>query len=294
MIIVKLMGGLGNQMFQYAAARRLSLRHQTELKLDLSFLEENTDVITQRKYELGQLNIRAGIATAREVAEFTGKGKHRLARMLGKLTRRPDLSRTFVREPSFDFWPGLFEAPDNSYLEGYWQTEKYFKEIADVIREEFLVLTEQDQWNLAMAERIKTANSVSIHVRRGDYVSSSSTNEFHGTCSLDYYRDAVAMISEMLPSPSFFVFSDEPEWVKANLELPENATYMDHNPPDKGCEDLRLIGLCRHCIIANSSFSWWGAWLGNTPGKTVIAPRRWFNVPDINTDDLIPEAWIRI
>jgi len=294
LIIVKLMGGLGNQMFQYAAARRLAHHHGVELKLDLSFLEENTEVITRRKYELGHLNITAAIATRAEVAEYTRKPRHVLARILDRCTGRTESLPSYIREASFDFWPGLLEAPDNSYLDGYWQSDRYFRDIGGLLREEFQVVTAQDQWNKEMVERITGENAVSLHVRRGDYVSDKATSEFHGTCSLKYYHDAVTAVTGSLPSPTFFVFSDDQAWVKANLGLPKGTVYMDHNPPDKGCEDLRLMKLCRHFIIANSSFSWWGAWLGNAPEKMVIAPRNWFNSPGMNTDDLLPVSWCRL
>lgn len=297
MIIVKLIGGLGNQMFQYAAARRLAIRHNTELKLDLSFLENRQEVTTHRVYELKHLNINATIATPHEVAEFTGEYKNRYQATLMRLRRIAGLAifhpNVYV-EPHFHFDPAVLDAPDNSYLDGYWQSENYFKDIGNIIQNEFTVITGQGERNRQLAEEIKATESVSIHVRRGDFVSDKATKEFHGVCSLNYYKSAIDRIRSQVRSPHFFVFSDDPEWVKENLELSNPATFMDHNGPDKGYEDLRLMGLCTHHIIANSSFSWWGAWLGTHPSKIVIAPMRWFNDVSINTTDLLPETWMRM
>lgn len=297
MIIVKLMGGLGNQMFQYAAARRLAIRNNSELKLDLSILKNRQDGTTSRVYELKHLNIKATIATPLAVAEFTGEYKNRfqvnlvrLRQIFGLAVSHPNV---YV-ERHFHFDPAVQDAPDNSYMEGYRQSEKYFNDIGDIVRNEFTVITVQDEWNRQLAEEIKATESVSIHVRRGDFVSDKVTREFHGVCSLKYYQSAIDRITSHIRSPHLYIFSDDPSWAKENLKLSNPATFMDHNGPDKGYEDLRLMGLCRHHIIANSSFSWWGAWLGTHPSKVVIAPMRWFNDESINTSDLLPETWIRM
>ena len=296
MIIVKLMGGLGNQMFQYAAGRRLAHRHNTQLKLDLSFLESG-GVTTRRVYELDHLNISAGIATALEVAEYTGTGTNFLQSLLAAVRRSIGLATAEPHryvERHFQFDPALLDAPDNSYLAGYWQSEKYFADIGDILRHEFAVRAEPDDWNRRMAEEIKATESFSIHVRRGDYVSDKTTGDYHGICSLRYYQAAVDMVVSQVRSPHFFVFSDDPAWVKENLTVHYPMTYMDHNGPGRGHEDLRLMSLCRHHIIANSSFSWWGAWLCRNPDKIVIAPDTWFNKGEIDTKDLLPARWIRI
>lgn len=292
MIIVKLMGGLGNQMFQYAVGRRLAHQHGTELKLDLSFLQNNTEVITVRKFELHHLNIAASIATADEVSEYLLARKSRLQRLLAAAGMRP--RRTFLAERHFHFDPAIMTAPDDCYLEGYWQSERYFKDIEGPLREEFQVGAAPDRWNLDMAEQIGKVDSVSVHVRRGDYVAHQAINAYHGTCSLQYYRNAISTMLDRVPEARFFVFSDDLGWVKENLELPGQTQYMDHNGPEHGCHDLRLMSLCLHNIVANSSFSWWGAWLGTAPGKIVIAPDKWFNTPDLDTRDLLPDSWLKV
>jgi hypothetical protein len=297
MIIVKLMGGLGNQMFQYAVARRLAWRHETRLKLDLSFLEGDQTGNTQRKPVLSHLCISAERASHWEVANITGSGRNILESTAVKLFQKSALAKlrpSVCREKHIHFDPIVLTLPDNSYLDGYWQSEKYFRDIEDIIREEFTVNYPLAGENLELAEIIQVTNSVSVHVRRGDYVASPNVNAFHGVCSADYYQDAVMEIASLIPVPNFFIFSDDAGWVKEHLKLPYPVTVVENNGPDEAYEDLRLMSLCRHHIIANSSLSWWGAWLSLHPGKIVIAPKRWFNDPSINTGDLIPLGWLRL
>lgn len=297
MIIVKLMGGLGNQMFQYAAGRSLACRHNARLKLDISFLESDQKGVAARAYELRHLNISADIATPIEVAEITGCGKNRIKTMLvlfQQITGLAKLKPSTFLERHFHFNQAFLTVPDNTYLEGYWQSEKYFKEIEETIRREFVVRYPLEGKNLEISEKIKSVNSVSIHVRRGDYVTNPETSRIHGVCGLEYYLESIKEVSKKVSDPHFFIFSDDMEWGKENLKTDYPVTYVDFNGPDNAYEDMRLMSLCRHNIIANSSFSWWGAWLNKNPEKIVIAPKRWFNKLDINADDLIPETWIRL
>lgn len=298
MILVRLMGGLGNQMFQYAAARRLAWKHRTTVKLDLSFLEGCQAGNTTRKFELHHLCIDAERASDEDVARMTGGGESlleatcsRIAGVVGLPRRRQGIRYS---ERHFHFDPALLELPDGCYLEGYWQSERYFADIGDIVRREFAVKSPLSGKNGALAALMQTDNSVFIHIRRGDYVASPSINAFHGTCPIGYYRDAVAKMEASVADPSYFVFSDDPEWVKDNLRLSRPMTVVEHNGVDAGYEDLRLMGFCRHSIIANSSLSWWGAWLSMAPDKIVIAPRRWFNDPAVNTEDLYLAGWLRL
>lgn len=183
--------------------------------------------------------------------------------------------------------------PDNVYLEGYWQSERYFEDIKEIVQKEFTLKTPLEGLNLILAEEIRTVDAVSMHVRRGDYVTDENVSTMHGVCDLEYYRKAVDKVVQTLKDPCFFVFSDDPEWVADNLKLRHPARYISHNS-SLAHEDLRLMSLCRHHIIANSSFSWWGAWLSTCHEKLVIAPNKWFNNFKVDTSDLIPKAWIRI
>lgn len=291
MVIVKLMGGLGNQMFQYAAARRLAYVHDTTLKFDLSWFSNIAEGDTLRKYALSVFAIKENFAAPEEAENLKGNYGRGWHTLFGLYSGKP--SGFLIQEKHYHFDPAILKLPDNVYLEGYWQSERYFSDIEDVIRKEFMVKIEPDPLNRQLSEAIKHSEAVSLHVRRGDFLK-PNTNAFHGVCSLGYYQSAIDKIASQVQLPHFYVFSDEPRWVKENLDLAYPATFIDHNGSNKAYEDIKLMSLCKHHIIANSSFSWWGAWLNNNPEKTVIAPMKWFNKEDINTRDLIPETWIRM
>jgi hypothetical protein len=284
-------------MFQYAAGRRLAHRHGAEFRLDHGFLEAARDVATSRRFELHHLNVRNGRASSADCSAIARHGLGLVSRTISgllPLERQISRSKRVVRERSYRFDSAILDLPDNVYLEGYWQSERYFADITGILCDEFAVSTPLAGDNLRIAETMNGCCAVSLHVRRGDYVTDRRTAAIHGVCGLEYYKSAAADIIKRVDAPHFFVFSDDPLWVKENLSLPSPTTFVDHNGPDQGYEDLRLMSLCRHHIIANSSFSWWGAWLGSNPGKIVIAPKRWFNDENIDTTDLIPEVWIRI
>jgi len=290
--MVSLKGGLGNQMFQYAAAKSLALRHNVTLKLDLSFLEGEQPGNTLRRFALDCFAISATRAARYEAALMSGRGSNRLRTASVSAVQRL-LRYSVFREQFFHFDPEVLCLPDKVYLEGYWQSERYFTDCAEVIRREFTVKQPLLGRNRELADAIASVNAVSLHVRRGDYVTDATTNAVHGICVADYYRKAEEIIARAVENPVFFLFSDDTEWVAANLALRYPVVHVDHNG-DVPHEDLRLMSLCDHHIIANSSFSWWGAWLSANPAKTVIAPERWFNDPTIDTSDLIPLSWLRI
>jgi Glycosyl transferase family 11. len=180
------------------------------------------------------------------------------------------------------------------YLVGNWQSEKYFADYADTIREDLTLRMPPAGRNAAAAERISAIQSVAVHVRRGDYVSRPVTNRFHGTCGLDYYERAVAFLEDAYPDLRYYVFTDDPEWVRARMCLSVPFLVCDRNRPSEAHLDLYLMSLCRFHVIANSTFSWWGAWLSTRPDKQVVAPHRWFAGADparYPTDDLIPSSW---
>lgn len=286
MIVVKLYGGLGNQLFQYAAAKRLAHKHNTVLKLDITpFIKYKL-----RAYSLHPFNIDEIFATKDEIRRMqpvTGI-KGAINRILGRETEGRILS-----ERHFHFDPGVLDAPDDIYMNGYWQSEKYFKDVEDIIRGEFVVKAPQTGRDREIASLIQDSESVSLHIRRADYISNSKTKDMHGVCQPDYYMRGIEYMSERVPQAHFFVFSDDIAWAKENLRLHFAVTYVDHNDASRNYEDLRLITLCKHHIIANSTFSWWGAWLCPYDYKIVLAPERWFADENINTNDVIPFKWIK-
>lgn len=275
MITVQLNGGLGNQMFQYSAGRAVSLQHNVPLALDITHCKRNP----ARPYKLCNFKV------AGEVVEESP-----LIIKLKSILHPQSL----FKEQSFYYDPSILDCHDDVYLQGYWQSEKYFKGIEKIIREDFTLSEEPDYLNQQMIDKIRNCEAVSLHIRRGDYVSNPETTAYHGICSEEYYRGAVSKLENYVKNPHFFVFSDDPSWVKEKLDIRHSTTIIDFNGSEKDYEDMRLMSLCKHHIIANSSFSWWGAWLSNNPQKIVVAPKQWFNKPDIKTQDLIPGTWFRL
>lgn len=293
MIVSRLIGGLGNQMFQYAVGRALAGHMHTPLLLDVSgFVHYDL-----RRYELDGFNIKAKPASEEELARLGVKAGvkpsmyERAMRKLG-IRREPSI----LREASFTYDARIETVEAPLYLDGYWQSERYFAAIRPQLLQEFSL---KDSWgsaNDALAEQIGLAGdgAVSLHVRRGDYVNNAQTAQYHGVCSLDYYRQAVAYIVARVAAPHFFVFSDDHAWVSENLDTGCPTTFVQTNSPDQGIFDMALMKTCRHHIIANSSFSWWGAWLNANDEKIVVAPQRWFNEASKDTSDLIPAGWVRL
>jgi len=292
MVIVNLIGGLGNQMFQYAAGRALTLARGVPLHVDITGLGGSAP----RQFDLPRIfRCVADIASADEVRRIL---RWQAVPVVKRIMARPEIAavriRSFIVEPHFHYWPGIRNVPATAYLQGYWQSEKYFRDATAVIRADFGFRQPMSEANVALAEKIGGCVAVSLHVRRGDYVSNPKARAFHGFCSVDYYRAAIRLLAGRVAAPEFFVFSDNIAWVRENLEIGFPCQYVDHNRGAESYNDMRLMSLCHHHIIANSSFSWWSAWLAANPSKIVIAPKQWFQDASHDTSDLIPDGWIRI
>jgi hypothetical protein len=292
MVITHIIGGLGNQMFQYAAGRSLSLKRGTHLWLDVSDFSNYT---LHQGYELTKIfRCTPKIATKEDIRDLIGWRTHPIAKRFlrrkgGVILRGPH----YIVEPHFHYWPGIVDVPQDCYLFGYWQSEEYFREASSVIRADFTFRAPLTDQNAELAERIGQVNAVSLHVRRGDYVSNPKSNAAHGVCSLEYYREAIRYILDRVERPHFFIFSDDIRWVEDNLRMDLPCQYIDHNHGAESYNDMHLMYLCRHHIIANSSFSWWGAWLNPNTEKIVIAPKKWF-ANNNNAEDLFPQRWVAI
>ncbi|MFN4003543.1 MAG: alpha-1,2-fucosyltransferase [Hylemonella sp.] len=288
MIVVRLCGGLGNQLFQYAAGRRLAQVRRSELVLDLGWYRHTPASNTPRAYELARYPIQARPAQ--------GSERFWCALHQGRILRRLPLPRRWrhVRERGYDFDARILDLPDGVYLDGYWQSHRYFADIADTLRRELEPVEAMGDADREVAAHMQDVpNAVCLHVRRGDYVSNPQAARFHGVCGLDYYERAVGYLMERLLQPHFFVFSDDMPWVRAQLRIAAPVRYVDHNGPQAAFQDLRLMSRCRHHVVANSSFSWWAAWLAAQPAQQVIAPRAWF-ADGRATPDLIPPEWVRL
>lgn len=289
MIKVVLSGGLGNQLFQYAAGRALALKHSTDLVLNLSSLHAFDSSVTSRNYELGNFRVLCNLELKSPLPIWRWIG--RLIWFLDPLNQLK-----FYKEKSSSYDPVLLSQPDGVTLFGYWQSYIYFSGISKQLLFELQHCKPLSEKSIKVLNNINSSKSIAIHVRRGDYVSNSETLSFHGLVPLNYYNDAIALVHEKFPDATFFIFSDDQDWCKNNLAL-EKACFIDHNNIENSWEDLVLMSKCRHHIIANSSFSWWAAWMADSyqeaSNHLVIAPRNWFKkVQDINTADRFPPHWV--
>lgn len=297
MIIVRLGGGLGNQLFQYALGRHLSIIHQRELRIDTSGYTSTIGDPQKgiRTFALSHFTIEAKPASLNELALFRHK-RTIVDKVINKLGRfGAYYKKAYIIEPEnlhFKFDEDLLSASlkDPVYIEGYWQSEKYFIDIEDVIRGEFSFVDQQDQKNSEMLEKINSVNSVALHIRHGDNATAVAQN--HGVLPLSYYKEAIRKIAESVTDPHFFIFSDDPVWAQNNLKLEFPAEFVTHNGDEKNYEDLRLMSSCKHHIVGNSTFSWWGAWLGKKSNQIVIAPRHYHIGHDVSKLDFYPDRWI--
>jgi len=294
MILVKLRGGLSNQMFQYAAARRLAAVHSTSVRIDTSWYDNIPAGATLRTYELHHLQITGERASRWETIGTDGVRSTRVPDLPIALYRRLRPRYRFVAERYFHFDPSVLALPDNACLFGYWVSERYFVDAAEIIRREFRFRNppslENQKWMARMAE----AQSVAIHLRRGDYAADPAVTASHGLCGVDYYRRCVELVRQHVVEPYFFVFSDDLNWARENLGLGTDAEYVDHNQGAPSHEDLRLMSCARHNIIANSSYSWWAAWLNQHESKLVVAPERWMSNPSFDSRDVLPMGWFQV
>ncbi len=290
MIIVELKGGLGNQLFQYAAGLGLAKFHNVDLKVDISSLKSPDEVLgTYRKYSLSNLIIPPKIATDDEVNYLTGS---KISQALKKVNI---LSKGVYKEKYFHYDPQFWKNGKQTYLKGNFQSEKYFtiykNDIIESLKfnQDIIPNSVED-----MLQIVKQTFSIAIHVRRGDYVSNKIANDVLGTLSPDYYEKAFHRIMTETDAENIFIFSDDTNWVRNNFSFISNAIFVNTTGENRDLIDFYLMQHCSHNIIANSSFSWWAAYLNPNPNKIVIAPQKWFNKAPYDTKDLIPESWIRI
>lgn len=287
-IIIKLQGGLGNQFFQYALGRSLGIIKQVPVRYDLSWFNKQE----LRRLEIEDFNTHVIPATEHDLRaiglDTFSKGVARLMRRL--LGRR---SNVYI-DRGFPFLAEVFHVEAPAYFDGYWQSEKYFSNIASVLRREFQLRQPPEGKNASMLADILSQDAVALHIRREYNVEHDQTKKTHGVTSLAYYQAAMAYILARHPTSVLYIFSDDLTWVKDNLLTNAQTIFVDINSPDHGYEDLRLMAACQHHIIANSTFSWWGAWLAEHPGQIVIAPKQWFASPVMDDRDIVPERWLRM
>lgn len=298
MIIVRLEGGLGNQMFQYALGRQLSIINNTMLKIDISALGKAriTANTTWREYRLNIFNFKCEIANVYDIQKVKTYSPSFFDKLKYKFLGKPNpYGKTEVFEKNlFNFDSSILKTPVNAYITGYWQSYYYFNSIREILLNDFQLKDIPNVNIYSFINKITNQNSVSVHIRRGDYVSNPKHMENHGLCSPKYYYHAIDYICNKIENPVFYFFSDEINWVEKNIKINYPAIYIKATPAEKDFYDLYMMSLCKHNIIANSSFSWWGAWLNKNSDKIVVAPKKWMNDSSIDTTDLIPENWVRL
>lgn len=289
MIISRIVGGLGNQMFCYAAGKALASHLNVSLQLDTYSYHQ----YKLHQYALNYFDIGTKIANQKEYAVIN---PHSYFKKILAYLSPSKQKLSLYQEKNLTYDDQVSKLPDQTYLSGYWQSEKYFLNIEKDLRRDFKFKTDANQINTDFITRIQSCNAISVHIRRGDYISNANANAVHGTCDLNYYQSAAALLQSKLDQKNltYFVFSDDPEWVQHHLKLDGHMIFVSHNNGSQNHEDLRLMSACQHHIIANSTFSWWGAWLNSSKEKIVIAPKQWFKDKSYNCRDLIPESWIRI
>jgi hypothetical protein len=292
MVIIKINGGIGNQLFQYAFGRALEEKCNYKVYYDISEFES----YKLRNYDLHHFNVDIKFVYKKDIEKLnniSNKIKFKIFRLLNihKLKLR---KLSYYQEFIDNFNVDVFKISNSIYLNGYWQSEKYFFEIRDIIKRELFIKTPPSETNEFILKNILSVNSVSVHIRRGDYLTNNKTKHLYGCCTLDYYYQAFSIISNNVKNPIFFVFSDDIEWAKENLKNKYNFYFVDVNNSINAYEDLRLMSFCKHNIIANSSFSWWGAWLNLNSNKIVISPKKWFAGKKVKIEDRIPSNWLKI
>jgi hypothetical protein len=279
MIISKIIGGLGNQMFQYAIAKAVEVKKSDTFKLDITAYKTYK---LHNGYRLNKFNIDENIANKEEIENFKGKNN-----LINKVLNKFNLNKIVYKEKERTIYDKNVFCKDNIYLDGYWQNEKYFIDIRDEILKDFTPKEKNTIEVDKYLEKINSVNSVSIHIRRGDYANHPEI----GILDISYYKNAIKYICTKVEKPIFYIFSNDLKWCEKNFDFIENKFFINDTKTE--IEDMTLMKNCKHNILANSSFSWWSAWLNIYKEKIVIAPKKW-RLDDLNNYKYLPKSWIKI
>lgn len=301
---VRLQGGLGNQLFQYALGLAKASDARTELRLDTRAFDVRDPTIVPRHYGLAVFGVEAAIASPAELGRYDllghwwkwAHGWRPSARRSTRVISSRLLDANYVHEGGFAHQPAAAAASGvNTYFDGYWQSERYFKPVAGSMRSLLDVSGTLDARAHEMRSRIADTQSLCVNVRRGDFVAHVRSSAFHGAMGSEYYALATQALMERFAIERVFVFSDEPEWCDENLRLHPEQTVVDHRyaGPEFSWY-LNLMASCSYFVIPNSSFGWWAAWLADVEPDRVVAPRQWFLDPTIDVSDLLNPRWVRM
>lgn len=288
MIYTMIYGGLGNQMFQYAIAKNISISNNVDFKLDLSKMDDGYI----RNFSLEKFKIVGEIASIEELKNYN---KNKYVNYFFKILSKNNIYNgyKFFEKNEFVFDNNFLDIK-KGYLEGYWQSFKYFENIREILLKEFTLKDDMNKQNIHILKKILLKNSISLHIRRGDYINSPKNKKIYDVVGLNYYQDAIKLINTRVENPYYFIFSDDLNWASENLNFGDNnMIFVDINGSANPENDLVLMSNCKHNIIANSTFSWWGAWLNQNPNKIVVSPNKWMSNINI-LDDLYPNSWLRL
>lgn len=289
---VAIYGGLGNQMFQYALCIALNQKGVKSRILFTHYLYSfyhtgfNLGNVFSIKFDLPSLILNWILVHG----EFFYKNRISGFFLKRILVSYQEKKNKYLEKEEFEFDPEVFNQKEK-ILVGTWQAEDYFRDIKEIILREYNFRTPTDKINMELIEKIVNSNSVSIHVRRGDYLNDRWKNILGVIRGTVYYDNAISFINSKVKNPEYFVFSDDIKWAKENLVL-DNCTYVDHNKGRNSYIDMYLMSICKHNIIANSTFSWWAAWLNVNPKKIVTIPEKW--IIGKNCKQMYPEHWFKI
>lgn len=294
-VIVQILGGLGNQMFQYALGRAISERTGAPLLLDTNVIK-HAHQNTPRGYDLDIFKLRPTFATRADVSRYHSHGAGLVGKIAHRVRRRMGVSK-IIHQREFAFQPEIFDLRPPLYLAGLWQSYRYFADIEDALRRDFEFCDVLPPSAADLAQAISRPGAVCLHVRRGDYTEPAHASSI-GLSGIDYYRRAAARVRELVDQPAFFIFSDDLDWCHDNFRwLGEAARFVEYAAPPGfklHALDLQLMARAECFITANSTFSWWAAWLAGDRAKLVITPREWFKDPRLSANDLIPQHWERL
>lgn len=289
MITVELRGGLGNQLFQYAAGIALSEFHGVKLNVDITQLKEPDEILgTYRRYCLSNL-LKEPQLSSSETPKYLSIP---IIKKIDKIL--PTQLKSIFYEKHFHYNPLFWKTKKTVYLRGNFQSYKYFQDYKEQVLKLLVFKQKINEESVNSFNNISNTNSLAIHIRRGDYVSNKIASDVLGTLNIDYYKSALEHINSKTQVENIYVFSDDLKWAKENLSFITTPNYIDATGKDKDIIEFNLMKSCKHQIIANSSFSWWAAYLNPNPNKIIIAPQKWFNKVNYNTKDLFPQDWVTI
>lgn len=303
MIISWLTGGLGNQMFQYAAGLALAEHRRTVLKLDVRWFKEDPAFEAHNRYALSCFNITEQFATDEEIDRLHGVNlttTERWSVAIARMLRLRQHVRRMVtnghphRPTTTAFYPEFFQQPDHTYLAGMFQSERFFEPVANLVRLHFSLRYPPQPEVAAVAEQIRSGPSAAVHFRRGDYTRNPAFAKELGVIGLDYYHRAVRLLRERSPNATLYIFSDDIEAVAREFQPPGPHVFVRAVKPWHPYDKIRLMSLCEHIVVANSTFSWWAAWLNPSPDKLVIAPDPWLDNSALDGRDVVPAGWTKL